>query len=63
LAAHGVLPAERPEEIDSDQDGIPDIADNCPTVYNPRQEDRDDDGYGDVCDICPVAYNPCQETV
>jgi len=38
---------------DSDNDGIPDISDNCPFVANPDQHDHDRDGRGDVCDVCP----------
>ena len=40
------------EALDSDGDGVPDAADNCPTVYNPSQEDSDSDGVGDSCDVC-----------
>ena len=36
--------------IDSDGDGVPDTADNCPTVANAEQVDFDSDGKGDVCD-------------
>ncbi|AHM59698.1 bacterial ig-like domain-containing protein [Flammeovirgaceae bacterium 311] len=35
---------------DSDEDGIPDSEDNCPSVPNPDQEDMDEDGEGDACD-------------
>lgn len=36
--------------IDTDQDGIVDIQDNCPLVSNPDQEDLDNDGFGNLCD-------------
>ncbi len=39
--------------IDSDNDGVPDEADNCPTVFNPNQADSDGDGVGDACDSTP----------
>jgi len=37
--------------VDSDGDGIPDCADNCPTEPNYDQADADGDGLGDVCDL------------
>jgi Tol biopolymer transport system component len=36
--------------VDTDGDGVPDIRDNCPLVYNPDQKDSDHDGVGDACD-------------
>ncbi len=48
---------------DADDDGVPDVIDNCPNIYNPGQEDGDGDGIGDVCDNCPGVYNPGQEDV
>ncbi|RME51970.1 MAG: hypothetical protein D6795_07320, partial [Deltaproteobacteria bacterium] len=39
--------------IDSDGDGVADVADNCPFLRNADQTDTDLDGVGDVCDICP----------
>lgn len=46
--------------IDSDNDGIPDVIDNCPDHPNPDQTDTSGDGVGDVCDNCPNHYNPTQ---
>jgi len=34
---------------DGDNDGIPDVSDNCPLVSNPDQDDSNDDGIGDAC--------------
>ena len=45
---------------DTDGDGIPDAADNCPAVPNPYQVDSDDDGAGDACDNCLGLPNPDQ---
>jgi hypothetical protein len=38
---------------DSDSDGTPNCADNCPSVCNAQQLDADGDGIGDVCDTTP----------
>ncbi len=37
-------------KLDTDDDGIGDSADNCPTVANPDQRDWDSNGTGDACD-------------
>jgi hypothetical protein len=37
-------------EPDTDQDGVPDDADNCKLVANTDQRDTDHDGYGNLCD-------------
>lgn len=47
--------------IDTDNDGVRDIEDNCPLVYNPGQSDNDGDAVGDSCDNCPLAANHLQE--
>lgn len=39
---------DQPEDADSD--GIADLTDNCPAIFNPLQEDADDDGIGNECD-------------
>ncbi|MEO0572446.1 MAG: Ig-like domain-containing protein [Bacteroidota bacterium] len=36
--------------IDTDNDGVGDEVDNCPSIYNPEQQDFDNDGIGDTCD-------------
>ena len=38
------------DKSDSDQDGIPDVKDNCAKTYNPDQTDSDFNGVGDSCD-------------
>jgi len=43
--------------VDTDEDGINDDRDNCPTVSNPDQKDTDQDGVGDACEemnLCPA---------
>jgi len=46
---------------DTDGAGIPDAADDCPTVADPMQRDRDGDGVGDACDVCPSIADPAQQ--
>ena len=37
---------------DDDNDGVPDVRDNCPLVANPDQRDDDHNGAGFACDPC-----------
>ena len=39
-----------PAPVDSDDDGIADDVDNCPSTPNPGQTNNDGDGDGDACD-------------
>lgn len=36
--------------LDTDGDGVVNVADNCPAIGNPGQENLDGDAFGDVCD-------------
>ena len=40
-------------QIDTDGDGVDNLADNCPGVANAGQEDNDGDGIGNICDPTP----------
>ena len=46
-------------EPDTDMDGVPDYADNCPGSDD--NIDTDMDGYPDGCDNCPDAANPAMD--
>lgn len=64
---------------DTDKDGILDLIDNCPAIFNPDQIDSDKDGLGDACDNldndidrdgirneadnCPSVFNPMQQDI
>jgi len=41
------------DQRDTDNDGVGDVCDNCPTYCNSEQLDADGDGIGDVCDTTP----------
>jgi len=49
VEASGVIGPNFPPPLDTDGDGRPDSADNCPTVTNPTQADCDGNGVGDAC--------------
>lgn len=44
--------------LDSDEDGIPDVSDNCPAVANHDQVDSDGDGMGDACTLMSAGTTP-----
>jgi hypothetical protein len=54
--------------VDLDNDGVPDLVDNCPPdsiefaneSHNPDQLDRDQDGVGNLCDNCRDVANADQ---
>jgi hypothetical protein len=48
-ALPGAPGVDGPLVVDSDDDGIPDDQDNCPSLPNPDQADSDNDGIGDAC--------------
>lgn len=52
LLVSTALPQKNPNYVmaDTDNDGVPDVYDNCVFVYNPDQEDIDNNGRGDACD-------------
>jgi hypothetical protein len=45
---------------DGDADGIADITDNCPDLWNANQADSDGDSIGNWCDNCPSNCNSQQ---
>jgi MYXO-CTERM domain-containing protein len=47
--------------LDTDEDGLCGVDDNCPDLPNPDQADEEDDGVGDACDNCPKIVNRGQD--
>jgi hypothetical protein len=47
----GVIPDYGGTTLDTDNDGIPDISDNCPLDPNTDQADADSNSIGDACDL------------
>jgi hypothetical protein len=47
--------------LDTDDDGLCGVDDNCPDIANPDQADEDEDGVGDACDNCPKVVNRGQD--
>ncbi|MFO1533862.1 MAG: thrombospondin type 3 repeat-containing protein, partial [Thermoplasmatota archaeon] len=60
VVVHIVPPGAVFQQVDTDQDGIADSADVCPSVPDVGQADRDHDGIGDACDATPDAWTPIQ---
>jgi len=67
-----IQPASTSPPIDSDNDGISDAFDSCPTVYGTQPDgcpdaDSDGDGIRNASDACPTVYgtlsNGCPDTV
>ena len=50
-------PVEIATIVNTDNDGIEESIDNCPTIANPNQEDDDNDGIGNVCENNSVDPN------
>lgn len=50
-------------EIDTDDDWIYDVIDNCPFVDNYNQLDSDNDWIWDECDNCPFKFNSNQKDI
>jgi len=46
-------PPDLLDDLDDDDDTIPDLSDNCPTKANANQYNEDADDRGDACDVCP----------
>ena len=46
--------------VDTDHDGVTDLADVCPNVADPAQANPDGDLFGDACDNCPTIANDSQ---
>jgi hypothetical protein len=50
--------------VDSDNDGVMNLWDNCVDVSNPDQSDIDHDGVGDACDqCCPACHSAVRDGV
>jgi len=61
-ASHSIAITDS-QPIDTDGDGRPDSADNCPTIANPTQADCNNDGIGDACEIASGAPDFNQDTI
>jgi acetyltransferase-like isoleucine patch superfamily enzyme len=55
---YGVFAQRYQNVVDTDNDGVADEEDNCPTVFNPDQLDANDDSFGDACVSPDVVIPP-----
>jgi hypothetical protein len=51
LDATDVFPLDASESVDTDNDGVGNNSDNCPSASNTNQIDTDSDTQGDECDV------------
>jgi streptogramin lyase len=58
--ANGNQMPDECEGADFDNDGVPNLSDNCPTRANADQANSDGDSFGDACDNCPSVTNQAQ---
>lgn len=56
-------PAPDAQVVDTDEDGIEETVDNCPSIKNTDQLDDDSDTVGDACDNCSLISNASQEAL
>lgn len=52
-----------PPPDDIDRDGVLNVEDNCPDLWNPGQEDCDDDGRGDRCEAGDTDGDTLPDTI
>jgi len=70
LHTEGLVPVTEIEDysrlapLDSDDDGVRDLWDNCVDASNPDQSDIDHDSVGDACDeCCPACHSAVRDGV
>lgn len=51
-----IADAQEAAALDTDEDGTPDVDDNCPEIANYSQADINNDGIGDVCDAAHPGF-------
>ena len=61
--AYHTIALQGPPPVDTDGDGRPDSADNCPTIANPLQADCNRNGVGDACELAAGASDFNHDTI